>query len=331
MTKSRLERKVGVFVFVGLVLLAGLLIEFSKGLTLFRSTYMLYLRASNAGTMKPHAKVLMSGVEVGKVSDISLALSGTNVVMALRIYSQYKIYTNAVFTIEQSGFLGDENVAISPTTNAGGVFQNGDYAHAGAPFNLQEVAQSASDFLVRVEDMAQKLNGVITDLRRYVLNEQTLTNLSQVAANLRAVSARAVGTMNSLDAVVSSNAPAIALSGSNLVAFSEQLNRAGAALNDVLATNGPAVQQAVKNIESSTDILKNLLNDVQAGKGTAGALLRNEQLAANMSQIVYNLSVTTSNLNRIGLWGILWSHKPPRTNAPSPTTLVSPKSLDEQN
>ena len=69
----------------------------------------------------------------------------------------------------------------------------------------------------------------------------------------------------------------------------------------------------MKNLESSSATLKSLLEGVQAGKGLAGKLLENEEIAANVSQIVNNLSITTSNLNRLGLWGILWQHKPPRT------------------
>jgi hypothetical protein len=83
----------------------------------------------------------------------------------------------------------------------------------------------------------------------------------------------------------------------------------------------------VKNVESSTATLKKLLDGVQMGKGLAGNLLENEQIAANVSQIISNLSITTSNLNRLGLWGILWQHKSLRTNAcPSPgRPLVPPK------
>jgi hypothetical protein len=59
----------------------------------------------------------------------------------------------------------------------------------------------------------------------------------------------------------------------------------------------------------------------------AGKLLENEQIAANVSQVIDNLSITTSNLNRLGLWGILWQHKPPRTNEPPSISrpLTSPK------
>jgi hypothetical protein len=70
---------------------------------------------------------------------------------------------------------------------------------------------------------------------------------------------------------------------------------------------------------------------VQEGKGLAGKLLENEQVAANLSQIVSNLSITTSNLNRLGLWNILWQHKPRRASeAPvAPRPLTAPKNLSD--
>src|SRR5204862_2868239 len=79
MSHPRLEWKVGLFVFIGLALLAGLLLEFSKGLSLFRPTYQIYLRAENIGGLKPRADVLMSGVQVGTVSAIQLAPDGKSV------------------------------------------------------------------------------------------------------------------------------------------------------------------------------------------------------------------------------------------------------------
>jgi hypothetical protein len=71
----------------------------------------------------------------------------------------------------------------------------------------------------------------------------------------------------------------------------------------------------MKNIEASTVVLKNVIEDVQSGKGLAGTVLRNEQLATNVDIIAANLAVTTSNLNRLGLWHFLWHHEvPPATN-----------------
>ena len=119
MNKSRLEWKVGLFVFIGLVLLAVLLLQFSKGTTFFRPTYDILLHAQSVGGLKPRAQVLMSGVQVGTVSDMRLAPDGKSVTITLRIYRQYQIHKDARFVIEQSGFLGDQYVAILPTKNEG--------------------------------------------------------------------------------------------------------------------------------------------------------------------------------------------------------------------
>ena len=62
MEKSRLETKVGLFVFVGLALLAVLMIQFSKGTSLFRGTYTLKLHTDNVGGLKPQSAVLLAGV-----------------------------------------------------------------------------------------------------------------------------------------------------------------------------------------------------------------------------------------------------------------------------
>ena len=119
MERSRLETKVGLFVFVGLVLLAVLLIQFSKGTSLFRGTYELRLNAVNVGGLKQRASVLLSGVQVGAVAGIQLAPDGKSVTILLKIYNDCKIYPDARFVIEQSGFLGDQFVAVVPTANQG--------------------------------------------------------------------------------------------------------------------------------------------------------------------------------------------------------------------
>jgi phospholipid/cholesterol/gamma-HCH transport system substrate-binding protein len=327
MSKSRLEWKVGLFVLVGLLLLAGLAIQFSKGTTLFRPTKLILLRAGNVGGLKVRAQVLMSGVQVGTVSDIRLGPQGTNVTITLKIYDQYIIHKDARFLIEQSGFLGDQYVAIAPTKNEGDMFHDGDTAEAESPFNMQEVARSAAGFLARVDETAKKLNDAIADVRRLVLNEHTLTNLSRTVDNFSVVSEHALATVDNVNGLVETNSPSVNLAVSNLVLFSKEINSFAASFSSVVSSNTTEISSAVKNIESSTVVLKNLLEDVKDGKGVAGSLIRNEQMATNLSEIISNLNVTTSNLNRSGLWGILWQHKPAKTTAAAPPArpLNSPK------
>jgi len=337
MKTSRLEGKVGLFVFIGLALLAVLLLQFSKGTTFFRPTYKLLLRATNVGGLKVRAVALMAGVQVGSVSDIKLGPQGTNVTITLKIYNEYEIHKDARFLIEQSGFLGDQYVAIMPTKNQGEVFKDEDTAEAEAPFNMvevarsvQEVARSAGGFVARIDDTAVRLNEAIADVRRLVLNDQTLTNLATTVGNFRNVSDHALTTVDNVNSLVQSNSPAIEMAVSNLKLFSEEINHFATEFSSVLTTNTAEITLAVKNIETSTVMLTNLLHDLETERGLAGRLIKNEDLAASVSQIASNLTITTSNLNRLGLWGILWSHKPPRTNTPATARpRSSPKGTSE--
>ena len=315
MARPNLEKKVGLFVAIGLLLLGVLLLQFSKGTTFFRSTYELHLKTSNVGGIKARASVLMSGVPVGTVSRIELAPDGKSVTIFLKIYGGFKIHRDARFVIEQSGFLGDQYVSIIPGENKGPLLNDQDEVESPEPFNMQEVARSAAGFIKRIDETARKLNDAIERVDRLVLNEQTLTNLSVTAGNFRLVSERALTTVDTLNEFIETNRADIVASVSNVFHFSEQINVSVDDFQNLLATNGTIVSAAAKNLESSTVVLKNLMDDLQAGRGLAGSLLKDEQLKNHVSMLASNLTVTSSNLNRLGLWGILWKPKPAKTES----------------
>ena len=204
MEKSRLELKVGLFVAIGLVLLAVLLVQFSKGTSLFRGTYSLKLHAVNVGGLKMKSGVLLSGVQVGTVSQIQLAPDGKSVTITLKVYKNFPIYHDARFVIEQAGFLGDQFVAVIPTTNAPPVLADGAEVNCQEPFNLQEVARSAAGFIQRLDGTAKKLDAAVTDLRAQVLNAQTLASFGTSITNLRVFTEQAIDAVKGINGIVAS-------------------------------------------------------------------------------------------------------------------------------
>jgi len=320
MEKSHQEIKVGLFVLVGLVLLAVLLLQFSKSTSIFRGTYELRLHASNVGGLKERASVLLAGVQVGTVSAIELAPDGKSVTILLRVYKDYKIYHDARFVIQQSGFLGDLYVAVIPTINQLPVWTNGADVDCEAPFNLQETARAAAGFIQRIDETAQKLDAAVSDVRRLVLNNETLTNLSAAVGNLRDFSEQATNMVANINLLVATNGEQVDLAVSNVVFFSQDLIHLSDDARGVVSTNGAQISAAVKNIEASTETLKSLMDDLQSGQGLAGTLLKNEQLSTNVQAVAANLAIATSNLNQLGLWHFLWHHELPPTNAPPHVT-----------
>lgn len=318
MEKSRLERKVGLFVFIGLFLLAGMLVLFSKGTSIFHGTYILNLHTADVGGLKQQSGVLLAGVAVGNVSDIQLDSSGTNVNIVLKIYKKYPIYHDARFVIEEAGFLGDHYISVIPTANTIPLLTNEAVVECEPPFNLQEVARGAAGFVQRLDETAKKLDASVTDLRSQVLNAQTLANFGGAITNLRVVTEQAVGVVNDVHRLIGTNSAQVSLAVSNFVLFSTQLNGLGDTAATLLATNGLNLTTATKNIQDLTSSAQKLLDDVQAGKGLAGTILENNDTATNVQLLAQNLSIASSNLNRFGLWHFLWAHPPSRTNSAGP-------------
>ena len=325
MDKSRLEWKVGLFVFVGLVLAAGLLLQFSKGTTFFRPAYEIILEAPTVSGLKPRAQVLMSGIQVGSVSAMQLASDGKSILITLRIYQQYQIYKDARFVFEQSGFLGDQYVASLPTRNQGEVFRPGDRAAAEAPLDIQKIARSAAGLLEHIDVAATNINHVLSDARLTVLSARALTNLQTAFDNFHRVSERSLQVVENAGALLDTNRPTVSTALSNLLSFSDQANEAVGDVRALLAANSSAITTSLSNIQSSTDTLKALLDNLKQGRGTVGKMLESDEIAANVSQVVSNLSITTSNLNRLGLWAVLRKPRPAPTNPPARAVLTAPK------
>ena len=321
MDKSRLEIKVGFFVCIGLALVVTLMVWFSKGASLFRSTYTLNLHTANVGGLKVEAGVLLAGVNVGTVRDIQIDPNDTTVTVRLQIYKDHPIYHDARFVIESADFLGDQYVGVVPTTNSPPVLADGADVQCDPPFNLQEVARSAGGFITRLDETAKKLGDSVNDLRAQVLNAQTLANFGNVMTNLRQVSEEALVSVHDIRDVIGTNREQVNVAVSNVVAFSAHLDQIGDYFSKLLVTNGDNITSATRNI-------KDLTAKAESGQGMVGELLQNNQTATNVQLLAENLSLFSSNLNRFGVWHILWSHPPPGTNPVTstvkPVTLQTP-------
>src|SRR6266545_2077612 len=309
MNERRLEIKVGAFSIVALVVLAAILLVFSKGEGWFASTYTLRLRADNVGGLKPRSTVLISGVPVGTVTSTELSPDGKGVTIVLRIQKRYGIHRDALFNVEQIGLLGDQYVVITPTENKGTLLQDGDEVDCRAPFSVQGLAASAVGFVQRVDEATKMLKDMMTRINDIFLTKQTLTNLSQTVGNLRAASERAGALVENLDQLVSTNSPSFTVALTNFARFSEDLIRLASEVRETLSENRSSLAGTVKNLEDSSRTVRGLANDLDQGKGLAGAMLKDEQIRANLSATLANLNTLSSNLAR---YGLLYKPKPPK-------------------
>ncbi len=316
MSETRYAGRVGLFVIAGLVLVGALMLSFTRGTGLFKPTYELTMRTRNAGGLKARSAVLMSGVQIGSVKSIDLDPRTRNVVIRLKILRSFPIHGNARFSIEQFGMLGDQFVTVEPGTVEAPELKDGDTVPGVEPFNLQEVARSASDLLKRFDQLSATIGGAIERVNAQVLDTNTLASLSRTIGKFERVSEQTLAVVDTVGVVVTNNAPTLMQSLSNLFVFTERMQKLAGELDETVAANRNGLAASLRNVEDASGSLKKLTADAEAGHGVIGGLFRDEQMRNQLAQTVSNASILASNLAR---YGILYKPKLAKdlnTNAP---------------
>ena len=319
MSQAKIEIKVGLFVFLCIIILAVLMILFSKGLGVGADTKEIILDTSNIGGLRVQSQVLMSGVKIGTVSKTVLSQDGSKVEIHLTILKSQIIRKDAIFRIEQAGFLGDQYVAVYPGTNRpfAQEIEPNAVVHAEEPFNMQLVAADAGDLIRQMKETLKKLTATIEDVHTHALDQATLTNFAESIHNLDRVTASALSAVDRINRIIATNEQPAATAVSNLVQFSTQLTDVGNQAKAILAKNESQINDSLSNFHTASSQFTNLMNDVQSGKGLAGQLIENGAVAKDFATISSNLAVATGNLNRLGLWHWIFYKPKPQTNSPA--------------
>jgi ABC-type transporter Mla subunit MlaD len=326
MNETRFALKVGLFVALGIIFVAVLLLVFSKGLNLFTPTYELRLRSGTVGGLKNRAAVLLDGVSVGNVVRTEVASDGRGVIIVARINSKYKIHADARFAIEQIGFLGDQFVAIYQQENKAPILQPDAEVKVEEPLNIEKTVRSATSLIQRVDQTVRIFNDAILRLDRTVLNERTLTNVAGALDNFRLVSDKAALMAEHVGRLIDTNSPGVSISISNMVVFSRDLDSLTTEMGQTLLTNRIELTKAVKSLQSTATALQGLVNGVEAGKGLIGLAFKDEHLKDDLAAIAENFVVLSSNLNR---YGLLYKPKPQKKNPVTPQIYPGKSPFDK--
>ncbi len=137
MYKAKTELVVGIFVIVGIVALIYLSVSLG-GIKLFKDDTYNVLAAFNSITgLKMGAKVEVAGVEVGKVSGISLDVD--QAIVEMDILNDVKIADDSVASIRTQGIIGDKYVKLSLGGSEEYIENAGDIFETESAISLEEL------------------------------------------------------------------------------------------------------------------------------------------------------------------------------------------------
>lgn len=306
MEKSNQGLKVGIFALLALVLAAALILNFSKSAGPWTPQIHVTFESTEVGGLASGAKVMIAGVPVGHVEAVDLGAGGRRVFIRCAILKKFSIHRDALVEIQQSGFLGDQYISITPTLNEGAVLEDGGKMDVVAPFNMIEAARKASGLMQRLDATAAKLDSAITRVDRVLLAEPVLRDLTNAFGNFNRISHRADAAIAEIQGLVASNSPAVGITLSNLNVFTVSLRDTATNISGVVDANKASVQTTLSNLATASDDLKQLSGDLRRGQGVVGALFKDPRMRSQVEGIVQNVGTVSSNLSRFGL---LWKPK----------------------
>lgn len=112
MKKFDIELAVGLFVLAGFLCLGYLSIRLGKMEVVGAKGYELHAIFSNSGGIKQGSTIVIAGVEVGRVKNITLENYQARVTLSLP--REVKIQEDAIASIKTKGLVGEKYVEITP-------------------------------------------------------------------------------------------------------------------------------------------------------------------------------------------------------------------------
>src|SRR5947199_4953013 len=174
-----LEFKVGVFVFVGLVMLGALVVQFGRLGEGFKTYYTLTVRFNDASGLLKGTDVLLSGARIGKVADAPrLVREGSGIAVPLKIYDYIKIPEGTKFTVGSSGLLGDRFVnVIIPSGPPKGYLPPNAFVSGTRETGIADLTHEGGAIVNDLRGTLQKMDTTVTRLHQDTLSPANMENL----------------------------------------------------------------------------------------------------------------------------------------------------------
>ena len=168
------ETKVGLFTFIGLVLL-GLCI-FALGSFSITKGYDITVHFTDVSGLPAKSNVRLNGVEVGKVKE--LQIKGSEILALLKINEGVIIYKNSKFAIAATSLIGTNYLQIEQGNPQSGILEPGSHVTG---MSLPSITNMITDALNSIQNLTTGIN----DNGKFAEDlNATLQNLRELSGNL---------------------------------------------------------------------------------------------------------------------------------------------------
>ncbi|MBU0476004.1 MAG: MCE family protein [Bacteroidetes bacterium] len=278
MFKSFEGARLGIFIFIGSLLIVISIFTIGNKESLFVETIVVNSRFENVEGLKTGAPVRLSGYTIGSVSNIVLEgdSAGTVIVkMHIEKTLQHFIRLDSEASIVTEGLVGKKVVSITPGSQNQSIIEEGSFIKSKTPLNITQVIEDTQSIIIYIKnitkdfaDIVQKVNAGDGSIGKLVNNDDLYTAAVDVTSSAKV----------SLDLITA---------------------KMGQISELIVETNGTA-SKVFKDIDTTMVAVKKIVTRVENGDGSIGKLINDNDSYDSLRVMVNNLTATTEAA-KIGL------------------------------
>ncbi|MBU0547455.1 MAG: MCE family protein [Candidatus Omnitrophica bacterium] len=186
--KTKLELRVGIFVFIGLVILVVFILSIG-GFKTWSSGYHINLSFNFVNGVKVGAPVRFAGVDVGEVKEVKLEFipeeSRSNVDLDIWIRNNIKIPADSTVWVNTLGLLGEKYVEIMPGNDYANYLKANECLIGVDPLPIHQIFKNAESILHNLDDGIAKIKNKEGSLGKLIYDDAVYNELQALVTDIR--------------------------------------------------------------------------------------------------------------------------------------------------
>lgn len=297
------EYKVGIFVAIGLMIFAYLVLWLgTREVEIFkREGYLLRTKFTTLAGLEKNSSVRVAGVRVGRVKDIDLKEGMAEITMF--IYKDVKIREGSKAAVSSMGIMGEKYIEIFPGPPEKPFLEENSYVDGIQPLSIDQIGQTFYSIGEDVKSVGKVIRDALTEPSGENRLKNLLSNIEITTQNLREISRSINSDYPDIKMSVSSLTEKL---DSDFAKITSDLERISKEITSLISENKKEINKSVENLNQTMDKAQRLISEleeitkkIKEGEGLASKFINDPSLYQKVDDSLTELRETLKKSKKI--------------------------------
>ncbi|MDH4162579.1 MAG: MlaD family protein [Nitrospirota bacterium] len=249
MEYRRSEIRAGIFLLSAFAILVVMVFAVSDIQSLFKKKKEMKVVFSFSDGIEKNAQVRISGIKVGKVTDIRVNPDkGDQVELSLSVFSDAVVREDSKAAIKSLGLVGGKYVELTSGTSTAKMLKEGSVIKGEESLKMEDLTKAGMEVVNKLKNIAANLDRIAGDPEMAVKIKATIANVQDVTANVK---------------TMTSSKDEVAAALKTLPEMIKKLDESIANLRDVSAKTDVLMGENRKQVDATMENMKEVSDNIK--------------------------------------------------------------------